>query len=178
MKKTSIPNSITLLRIALSVGLLFIDFRSLLFVILYVICGVTDALDGYIARKLHSETLLGARLDSLADLFMCCMIIITTMKQAAITMPILIILAAVFGIRIANAVISKVKFGKVSSVHTVSNKLTGFLLFVCPLTYSFLGDSLLVISGVFAILSSMEESLLYLTSKTIDLNRKSIFSKR
>nr|WP_319487631.1 CDP-alcohol phosphatidyltransferase family protein [uncultured Caproiciproducens sp.] len=177
MKKTSVPNAITLFRIILSFGLLLTDFRSVLFILLYLICGLTDVLDGCIARKTNSETLLGARLDSLADFIMCCMIIIIMIKQIQITTLIAAVILIVFAIRIVNAVLSKIKFNNISSIHTIANKLTGLLLFFCPITYSFLGDYLIIMTGFFAILSSVEELLISLTSTTLDVNRKSIFLK-
>lgn len=37
--------------------------------VLYSLCGVTDVLDGFLARKLHTESKAGEWLDSFADLF-------------------------------------------------------------------------------------------------------------
>ena len=178
MKKAYIPNMITSCRIVLSLSLLFIDFRSALFILIYLICGLTDLLDSYIARRTGSETPLGARLDSIADLFMCCMIIITMMKQNQINTLIFIGIIIVFVLKIGDAVFSKIKFGKISSIHTISNKLSGLLFFFCPLTYIFCGNNLLIITGILASLASIEEFLILFTSKSLDLNRKSILSKR
>ena len=61
-------NVITLIRIGLAISLLFIRKYSPLFLILYSICGFTDILDGYIARKTKTESNFGARLDTIADL--------------------------------------------------------------------------------------------------------------
>jgi len=177
MKKVYIPNIITSCRIFLSLGLLLIDFRSVLFILVYLICGLTDLLDGYIARRIGSETLLGAKLDSIADLFMSGMIIITVMKQNQITMLIFAGIIIVFILRIGNAVFSKIKFRKISLIHTIANKLTGLFFFFCPLVYTFWGNNLLIITGILAFLAAIEEFLIILTSKTLDLNKTSIFSK-
>ena len=37
------------------------------FLAIYLYCGFSDVLDGYIARKTGTQSLTGARLDSLAD---------------------------------------------------------------------------------------------------------------
>jgi len=177
MKKAYIPNMISLCRIVLSLSLLFIDFRSILFILVYLICGLTDPLDGTIARRTGSETPFGARLDSIADLFMCCIIIITMMKQNQINMLIFIGILIVFVLKIWDAVFSKIKFGKISSIHTVSNKLSGLLFFFCPLAYTLRGNNLLIITGILAFQASIEEFLIMFTSKSLDLNRKSILSK-
>ena len=62
----NIPNTLSLIRMALSVILLFINNRFI-FLTIYLICGLSDVLDGYIARRYRLETNLGAKLDSLAD---------------------------------------------------------------------------------------------------------------
>ena len=63
-----VANSITVSRMLFSLALLVLPSRSLPFVVLYLLCGLTDVLDGFIARKLHTESEKGAMLDSIADL--------------------------------------------------------------------------------------------------------------
>ena len=178
MKKAYLPNSITVCRMVLSLGLLFLDFRSAAFIAAYLLCGLTDVLDGAIARRTGSETRLGARLDSIADFFLCGMIVVTIIKENQVNTPILIGIIIVFVLRVGNAVLSKLKFGRPESIHTVANKITGLLFFFCPLTYYFSGNSLLIVTGILAFLATAEESLILLTAKDLDLNRKSIFSGR
>ena len=55
-----LPNVISMLRIAGSIGLLFCDVSGWLFWTLYVLCGFSDMADGWLARKLHAETEAGA----------------------------------------------------------------------------------------------------------------------
>ena len=62
-----LPDIITLLRMAGSFGLLFYDVTSVVFWIIYSLCGVSDIADGWLARKLKCVTRTGALLDSLAD---------------------------------------------------------------------------------------------------------------
>lgn len=47
-----------------------------LFFVLYILCGISDVLDGLIARALHTESEIGATLDSVADLIFAIMYII------------------------------------------------------------------------------------------------------
>ena len=63
-------------RIILALGLLFINLNSLLFIIVYLLCGLTDIADGYIARKYRFESNLGAKIDSLADFILVMVILI------------------------------------------------------------------------------------------------------
>lgn len=65
----NIPNALTLIRILLTpvIVWLLLDFRLDYALIVFFIAGLTDALDGLIARVLHQKTKLGAYLDPLAD---------------------------------------------------------------------------------------------------------------
>jgi cardiolipin synthase len=65
----NIPNFLTLLRLAaIPVFLIFLgDHRYGHALVIFVAAGVTDALDGAIARLMHSKTTLGAYLDPAAD---------------------------------------------------------------------------------------------------------------
>jgi CDP-diacylglycerol--glycerol-3-phosphate 3-phosphatidyltransferase len=65
-----VPNVLTCVRILGSIMLLFLKPFSIIFFILYIICGVTDILDGYIARKTENISKSGAALDSMADMIM------------------------------------------------------------------------------------------------------------
>ena len=65
---TQLPNIITLLRIAGSMGLLFCNVTGVVFWIIYGLCGISDIVDGWLARKLKCVTKKGALLDSLADI--------------------------------------------------------------------------------------------------------------
>jgi cardiolipin synthase len=65
----TIPNALTLLRFCLIPLIVVLiqagEFRIAFFV--FVIAGLTDAVDGYIARRFSQQSELGAYLDALAD---------------------------------------------------------------------------------------------------------------
>jgi cardiolipin synthase (CMP-forming) len=65
----NVPNFLTLLRlIAIPIFLiLLVDFRYAEALAVFVAAGVTDSLDGAIARLTHTKTTLGAYLDPAAD---------------------------------------------------------------------------------------------------------------
>ena len=71
-----LPNVISALRIAGSFGLLFCDVAGWLFWALYALCGISDMVDGPLARNLQAESKTGAVLDSVADIVFvaCCAI--------------------------------------------------------------------------------------------------------
>jgi cardiolipin synthase len=78
-----IPNLLTVLRIVATPVLIILlkyeMFSSAL--MLFVLAGVSDGLDGYIAKRFRSETRLGAILDPVADkvLLVSCFIVLTVM---------------------------------------------------------------------------------------------------
>lgn len=68
----SLPNVLTIIRIALVPVILgLIDnesrLRSFLACVLYIIAGITDILDGWLARRRQQVSILGKLLDPLAD---------------------------------------------------------------------------------------------------------------
>ena len=76
--KLMIPNIITLSRVvALVLGfILFIKEKTTLAICLYVYGSVSDAFDGYLARKWNAYTKLGSYLDAITDKFYALSIII------------------------------------------------------------------------------------------------------
>ncbi len=65
----NLPNALTLLRLILVPGFLVAVIYEKIAAALgiFVWAGITDFLDGYLARRLKQETPLGARLDPVAD---------------------------------------------------------------------------------------------------------------
>ncbi len=65
----NIPNALTLLRIILVpvIVIFLIDGDYPGAMIVFIVAGITDGLDGFLARVLRQKTMLGAYLDPLAD---------------------------------------------------------------------------------------------------------------
>ena len=118
-------NVITLIRICLAISLLFMREYSLLFLILYSICGFTDILDGYIARKTKTESYFGAKLDTIADLLFFIVMFIIMFDILLKNIIFIIFIIIIFLIRIVSIIIVLKKYNKFAILHTYTNKLTG-----------------------------------------------------
>ena len=134
--KGDYPNIITLLRMAGSFGLLLCDVTGAAFWIIYVLCGISDIADGWLARKLNCVTRTGALLDSLADI---CFVACCAWKLLPILeLPQWLWLWAgvIVVIKVVNQLSALVMHGRCSFPHTLANKVTGFLLFIAvPMTF-------------------------------------------
>jgi CDP-diacylglycerol--glycerol-3-phosphate 3-phosphatidyltransferase len=126
----NLPNVISALRIAGSIGLLFCDVTGWPFWTLYVLCGISDMVDGWLARKLHAETKAGAILDSVADLSFVACCAIRLLPLLSIPSWLWIWAGIIVVIKIVNQVSALALFKRFCFPHTVANKLTGFLLFL------------------------------------------------
>ena len=134
----NIANIITGVRIVCSIALLFCPVFSPGFYILYIIAGVSDMIDGTVARKTGTESAFGSKLDTAADfmLVVVCLIKLIPAIRVPIWLIIWIIVIAV--IRAVNLISGYVMQKEIVVLHTVMNKATGVLLFVLPLTVSFI----------------------------------------
>ena len=125
-----IPNIISALRILGAVLLLFFYPAGAAFWVIYGLCGISDMLDGYLARKLHAESKTGAVLDSVADICFvaCCAIRLIPVVQIPIWLWIWA--GVIVAIRIVNQVSALIVSKRFCFPHTKANKLTGLLLFL------------------------------------------------
>ncbi len=60
-------NAITIFRMAASIVLLFCPVFSPAFYACYIMAGLSDMLDGFVARKTNTASRFGAKLDTIAD---------------------------------------------------------------------------------------------------------------
>ena len=125
-----LPNAISLLRVAGSIGLLFCDVAGWLFWALYALCGISDMVDGPLARKLQAESKTGAVLDSVADIVFvaCC----ATCLLPVLEIPVWLCIWAgvIVIIKIVNQISALIVCKRFCFPHTCANKLTGLLLFL------------------------------------------------
>ena len=129
-----IANIITGCRILGSVLLLFFPAFSDAFFMIYIICGFSDMIDGTIARKTNSASQLGAKIDTAADLAFVAASLIKLLPAINIPQWLWIWGGIIAVIKIGNIAWGYVSKKQFISLHTISNKITGLLLFLLPLT--------------------------------------------
>ncbi|MGX7204275.1 CDP-alcohol phosphatidyltransferase family protein [Enterococcus pingfangensis] len=164
-----IPNLLTLLRILAS--LLIVIAADQFFFLLYFLAGITDILDGWIARKMNWTSRLGTLLDSLADLIF--FIVVATKVIFTIKLPNFLLwgIFMIALIRCLTYLIGYFRFRQFASLHSYLNKLTGLLLFLAPLILLLVPvKPFSIILLVCSALSAIEELLIVSTTKKLDKN--------
>ena len=126
-------NAITISRIVSSLILLLCPTLSASFYCVYVLTGITDFLDGFIARRTRTTSQLGAKIDTMADTIFVVVCLIKFLPK--IRFP-LWIYTWIVVVAIINFILGFMVNKKYPAVHSVMNKITGVILFLLPLTFA------------------------------------------
>ena len=131
-------NIITCIRILCSVAILFCPVFSAAFYSLYISAGLTDIMDGWVARKTNTASEFGAKLDTMADIVFVIVCLFKLLPVMDIPVWLYVWIGVIALIKVINIVSGYVVQKQFVSVHSVMNKVTGTLLFLLPLTLSFI----------------------------------------
>jgi len=126
----NIPNALTIIRLLLIPGFVYYFFSPMengirIAIVIFVIAGLTDILDGFIARRYNLITRLGIVLDPLADKLMLLTVLISITLRNQIPFWIivvvaiketLLILGAINLFNVHDIVVPANKFGKISTI--------------------------------------------------------------
>jgi len=93
--------------------------------------------DGTIARKTNSASKFGSQLDTVADLIFVVVSLFKLMPAIHFPQWLWIWGGVIAAIKTANIIWGYVSKKQFISLHTIMNKLTGLMLFLLPLTISF-----------------------------------------
>ena len=131
--KRHIPNIITLSRIPMAVALPFVQFSPAIFWTLYLLCGLSDVLDGAVACLTGTVSRLGERLDTLADIVFVAVWMVLFIPAINVGRWLWIWIGIIAFIKVVNVISGlAMKKGFVAK-HTPANKATGILLFLLPM---------------------------------------------
>lgn len=180
-KPLNVPMALTWARIAfipLIVGIFYLPdaflsphMKNLLACAMFAIAAVTDALDGFLARRWNMMTAKGAFLDAVADKLIVCSAIVVLLSFERVDMIVALIIIgreiAVTALREWMAKIHAAKFVKVNAygkIKTILQMLAiGFLLYFDPL----FGIDIALIGTVFVYLAcalTLYSMMVYLTA--------------
>ena len=155
----NIPNYISISRIIMAIALFIPKTLSIQFYIIYIYCGVSDILDGFLARKYKITSQLGAKIDSIADMLFVWVSLIKILPVITIPIKIYIWIIIIVLIKVFNIILGYIQYRKLILLHTVANKITGLVLFVIPLIIGFIDIKILesLICGI-ATFSAIQEA--------------------
>jgi CDP-diacylglycerol--glycerol-3-phosphate 3-phosphatidyltransferase len=127
-------NTITFFRIAASIVLLFCPVSSPAFYVVYIAAGLSDMLDGLVARKTDTVSKLGARLDTMADFVFVVVCLIKLLPVLHIPAWLYAWIGIIALIKVVNIISGFAVQKTFMAAHSAMNKATGVLLFLLPLT--------------------------------------------
>ena len=129
-------NIITIIRILCSIAILFCPVFSVAFYSLYITAGLSDMIDGWVARKTNTVSEFGSKLDTVADVIFVVVCLFKLLPVMAIPVWLYVWIGIIALIKVVNVVSGFVVQKQFVAVHSVMNKVTGVLLFLLPLTLS------------------------------------------
>ncbi len=150
--RKNIANFFSIVRIVGAIYLLIVgeDF-SAKFLIPYAIFCSTDAIDGYLARKLKTTSVLGVTLDTIGDGLIGFTPVKVLVIQKLIPGWFYILLGVTVAVFLAAAIVAQIKFKKFTFPHTYFGKLNG----VCVATSPFLFHIVPTINVLFIIVGGV-----------------------
>ncbi|MBO4330629.1 MAG: CDP-alcohol phosphatidyltransferase family protein [Oscillospiraceae bacterium] len=131
-------NIITGIRMICSIALLFCPVFSPAFYTLYIVAGVSDMIDGTVARQTGTVSEFGSKFDTAADFVLVLVCLIKFIPAIRVPTWLIIWIIVIAVIKAINLISGYVMRKEIVVLHTAMNKLTGVLLFVLPLTLSFI----------------------------------------
>ena len=131
--KAGLANLISGTRILCSAALLICPAFSASFYVLYLMAGLTDMIDGAVARMTGTTSEFGAKLDTAADFVFVAVCLWKLLPSLAVPLWLWIWIVLIALIKMINTISGYAIQKKYVALHTVMNKVTGILLFVLPL---------------------------------------------
>lgn len=178
--RSAIVNTLTFSRMMLCpliLGLMFLGNPAFKWLIL--IAFITDALDGFLARRLNVVTKLGSQMDSIADdiLFSVCAFSVYWMHVQVITdnLDIIFTVIALHGIKIIWLYAKHKKF--ISGMHTYLTKAAAFLQALFFIDCMFWGPDTIILwtALITTCIAITEEILIISACKQLKQDMKGIF---
>ena len=110
-------NIITGFRVLISIVLLFCPVFSPAFCVLYLIAGLSDMIDGTIARRMNTVSEFGARFDTAADFVFVVVCLIKLLPVISMPLWLCVWIAMIALIKIINIISGHIVQRKLVAVH-------------------------------------------------------------
>lgn len=167
--KKYLANTITSLRLIGSVALLFLKAFSFPFYITYLLCGISDMIDGTVAKKLNAVSSFGSKIDTAADFVFMVVCAVKWLPVMLLPLWLWIWIAVIAIMKGTNIILGLVRKKKFAVYHTPLNKATGLMLFLLPFTLHFIEPaySLATVCAV-ATIAAIQEGYFAIRTKEFD----------
>ena len=154
----TLANALTICRFALSIALLIPNAFSQPFFAIYVLAGLTDMLDGYVARSTGSESEFGAKLDSIADLVLVIVCLVKMLPAIYVPVWLWVWITVIVLVKAVNAASGLVLKKRLVIPHTIANKAAGLVVFLVPFAIPLFGITTpAIIACVMATFAAIQE---------------------
>ena len=182
----TIPNILSISRLILIPAMIipayYIDNEPnarFIFLIMFIIIGVTDKLDGTLARYLNQTTALGAKLDTIADMVFYPLIALWLYRfESGVVGEWWNLIYFLLALYFFKMITGKIKFGYVPAFHTIGAKTFSASLYffmIISMLDSNLAESIFPLLCVIGFINQIEETYILLTRDSVDENIRSIF---
>ena len=136
------------------------------FFALYALAGVTDMFDGYVARRTGTESELGSKLDSIADLVLVVVCLAKILPATAVPAWLWIWVAGIVIVKAVNAISGLMVEKHLVMPHTTANKVAGLAVFLVAFAIPLIGITLpAIIACVIATFAAVQEGHFIRTGK-------------
>ena len=151
----------------------------LVFLIMFIIIGITDKLDGTLARYLNQTTALGAKLDTLADMVFYPLIALWLYKfEPGVVGGWWSLIYLLLALYFFKMITGKIKFGYVPAFHTIGAKTFSASLYffmIIAMIDNGLAKTIFPILCVIGFINQIEETYILFTRDSVDENIRSVF---
>ena len=182
----TIPNMLSISRLVLIPAMIIPCFflndeqqAKSIFLIMFIVIGITDKLDGTIARYLNQTSHLGAKLDTMADMVFYPLIALWLYRFSPEVVSgwwnLIYILMALFFLKL---ILGKIKFREIPVFHTIGGKTFAASLYffmIVAILYPDTAAKLFPILCLIGYINQIEEMYIFMTRDNVDENIKSVF---
>lgn len=180
----NLPNILSLARLVVFLPVLWVlalNEQSEWLGVVLIAALVTDALDGFCARRLGQVTALGAKLDSVADnsLMLSAVIWLLTLRPEVLHDRNGVVLAAAVAMWSVAIAIGWLRFRRFANLHLYSDKIAAAIggVFLIVSFVSGFHPWLYYLAAGTSIAANLEGALLLLTRDRVDEHMGSIFKR-